>query len=791
MPHAPHSDRPEGRATSTASRKANWRAIWVLCLVAGLFVLAGHQVVRSQTGQPDDLPNFSNTVRITKFASPAAEAGFNFSCEGCPNQADSSFTLTDTVPGQISVEQYRDISATNPITITELTPPGGYQLYKIECLAQAGDDPLPLDPWAYQVVGSSVVVTASITELGKAYCNFYNAIPTDITIVKVATPSVGSDYVFSGTLGQFTLDDADPDDGDSITNTQVFSNLLPGSYDIYEILPPGSNALESLVCSVHDKAVEFGPAVVAQADPTTAGYVTDLSNDGTPDTACDGCAPYVSNSPNAENQGVLEFMLPDPVAPTDGAILKLHLGMRNIVSPPLSVSLYGYVGNGTVENGDFDAGSLIATFTISNEAAVAIDVTDFISTQLANNVGTVGFGLRLPGEDPSDFFLDDLNPSLGQTPGVLHLTTSTGRRIELEGGRPVVCTFGNREGNGRITVDKVTFPAGSPAEFSFSLNGGPNQIQTGFVISDTAPPFDSGPLAPGTYSLTMETLAGWNVTAVLCTDGVNEYDPSAISLPAGVTVACTFTCTQQSTIVVDKLTMPAGDTTPFSMTLDGQALSSPIQFQLSDGSTPFTTDLDPGLYSLTEAAVPGWALTAAACSDSSPLDAIDLEPGETVTCTLTNSQMSVAVTKTVGLDATSCGASSQLTVAPGTPVYFCVTLENTGHVTLSDHVLVDQAVGLNVTFPYTLPPGAQVQITNDMLTSLDLPPLLGPITATSDISNTVVITSSQGTSNPITRQAQATVTIPPTALEGDDQPARPEEAGENRIYLPLIGADMP
>ena len=48
--------------------------------------------------------------------------------------------------------------------------------------------------------------------------------------------------------------------------------------------------------------------------------------------------------------------------------------------------------------------------------------------------------------------------------------------------------------------------------------------------------------------------------------------------------------------------------------------------------------LVPGSYSVAELALVGWDLTSATCSDKSPVTAISLQAGETVTCVFTNTR---------------------------------------------------------------------------------------------------------------------------------------------------------
>ncbi len=89
-------------------------------------------------------------------------------------------------------------------------------------------------------------VTSVTLGLGEdVTCTFVNDdIAPTLVVVKDANPANGTDFSFSGTggtggLGDFTLDDADPDDGDSIGDTQDFGEVMAGVYQITEALPFG------------------------------------------------------------------------------------------------------------------------------------------------------------------------------------------------------------------------------------------------------------------------------------------------------------------------------------------------------------------------------------------------------------------------------------------------------------------------------------------------------------------------------------------------------------------------
>jgi hypothetical protein len=105
---------------------------------------------------------------------------------------------------------------------------------------------------------------------------------------------------------------------------------------------------------------------------------------------------------------------------------------------------------------------------------------------------------------------------------------------------------------------------------------------------------------------------------------------------------------------------------------------------------------------------------------------------------------SINITKTVGTDSATCATTNDITIANGTDVYYCLTIENTGDYTLTQHTLSDPALGLDVTFPFSLAPGAVVPVTNEVLTSvLGLPAAFGPVALIEDTMNTIVFTASQ------------------------------------------------
>jgi uncharacterized repeat protein (TIGR01451 family) len=192
--------------------------------------------------------------------------------------------------------------------------------------------------------------------------------------------------------------------------------------------------------------------------------------------------------------------------------------------------------------------------------------------------------------------------------------------------------------SGTITVGKVTEPSGSPQEFEFLAS----YSVSGFTLSDgvSSP---SGQLEAGTYWVTETVPAGWDLTDISCQGGLTsswtinlETRSVEIALAEGDDVTCLFTNTERGTIVIEKQTLPDGDTTTlfdFTGALTGS---------LVDGVSA-SKDVEPGTHTVTEGEETGWDLTAIVCDDADSSGDVgartatfEVDPGETVTCVFTN-----------------------------------------------------------------------------------------------------------------------------------------------------------
>jgi hypothetical protein len=209
---------------------------------------------------------------------------------------------------------------------------------------------------------------------------------------------------------------------------------------------------------------------------------------------------------------------------------------------------------------------------------------------------------------------------------------------------------------GRIVVVKeVTDGSDTTQSFEFTAS----YDADGFALAD-AEQNDSGDLDAGVYVVSETVPAGWTLESAACDDG-SPVD--AIDLGEGETVTCTFTNDEEPPpppdpgriVVVKEVTEGSDVTQSFDFTasydIDG--------FSLSDGQQNDSGDLEAGIYSVSEALPAGWTLESAVCDDLSPVDAIDLQAGETVTCTFVNQavedEVMASILVTIGGDCAVVG----------------------------------------------------------------------------------------------------------------------------------------
>ncbi len=253
-------------------------------------------------------------------------------------------------------------------------------------------------------------------------------------------------------------------------------------------------------------------------------------------------------------------------------------------------------------------------------------------------------------------------------------------------------------------------------------------------------------LPPGSYAVTETPKEGYYVSDIFCQSdlqflaAVNGFPHSTVVDIGEVGDACEFVNTKFAILTVVKDAQPDSDQ-EFEFFVQEPDVITPTSFSLVDDGTgisntkTFTDLLDGMYYSIYELGTDNWVPDGVACVDSNgpvpptyPVGAaaadeiIDKssqlvaswqlmpEVGETYTCTFTNLGAQLAMTKTVTTEPNECApVSLDSCVFPGTEVYYCYEVENTGAVTVSGHSLVDNVFDdIFTDVSYDLAPGQKV-----------------------------------------------------------------------------------
>jgi uncharacterized repeat protein (TIGR01451 family) len=138
------------------------------------------------------------------------------------------------VTGQDGVARFQwqptDSTATSTVTIDETTKPG-FRFVDVTCTRAARTRARRTT-----IQRTTVPVTELVLKPNEYYkCTVRNQIvPGTIEIEKRATPQGSTEFPFTGSLGPFTLVDAKG----RATSSKAFTNVVPGTYTIQELVPP-------------------------------------------------------------------------------------------------------------------------------------------------------------------------------------------------------------------------------------------------------------------------------------------------------------------------------------------------------------------------------------------------------------------------------------------------------------------------------------------------------------------------------------------------------------------------
>jgi hypothetical protein len=271
-----------------------------------------------------------------------------------------------------------------------------------------------------------------------------------------------------------------------------------------------------------------------------------------------------------------------------------------------------------------------------------------------------------------------------------------------------------------VKIRKETDPEENPNSTNFgftkSFPTDPASADT-FTLQDDGLQTYTNVLQGNNYVVDEDVIpAGWDLQNIDCnvaghpSSGVTPtIDVEAGTVTFAIDSAsdvldCTYTNRAQGNIVIKKVTDPSGASTSFPFTLIDGPSGLNQSFSLTDQQTHNSGSVIAGNGYKAAETLPlpaGWAQTDATCDDNnSTVGNIDVSPGETVTCTFTNTlnRGKIVVDKVTDPSGDPQSFEFDLTGGPSNPTdNFFLTDEDTPHQ--SDPLLPGSGYNVTETVP--------------------------------------------------------------------------------------------
>jgi uncharacterized repeat protein (TIGR01451 family) len=227
--------------------------------------------------------------------------------------------------------------------------------------------------------------------------------------------------------------------------------------------------------------------------------------------------------------------------------------------------------------------------------------------------------------------------SVGTAAGQMSATVAAGKPATN-----ATCNFSNTVNTGSLTIIKDATP-NDTQDFSFTTS---NLTPSSFILDDdngvvgadnthsNTQTFNN--LVPGSYSVTESATTGWDFSSIDCGNATGVTITGAqvsVNLAAGQNVTCTYSNTKKGHLIVQKTTLPSGDSTTFDITASGSGTITGGGTGTVSDSTDKNYEVTPGTYSVAETAKSGWSKTGDTCQN------VDVAAGQTVYCLLTNTKL--------------------------------------------------------------------------------------------------------------------------------------------------------
>ncbi len=312
--------------------------------------------------------------------------------------------------------------------------------------------------------------------------------------------------------------------------------------------------------------------------------------------------------------------------------------------------------------------------------------------------------------------------------------------ISLKPSDTVTCTFTATAQAATLTVVQLVDGVAPDSDWAFTGSTG------AFTIPAIGGTQHFTPTA-GTYTISETSKNGYK-GHVACSNNASGTNGVIVTLKPGENVTCTFTATDRpGTLIVNAAIVGAAPTSDWALVGPSGTFTIPA----AGGAQGFS--LPAGSYTLAETLKNGYSIAAMCSTGASGSDTITavLDPGQVVTCTFTNTVVSIHpaidLQLTVGDVVNSCAMNNLLIVAPNTPIYYCLMLKNTGDVTLTQVMVVNTQDGIGgqsgaenpVTVPVTIVPGSEIKLTSEFLQTRQFALRSGPTILTKDVTDKVVV----------------------------------------------------
>ncbi|MCV2393674.1 hypothetical protein OEB99_05075 [Actinotalea sp. M2MS4P-6] len=473
-------------------------------------------------------------------------------------------------------------------------------------------------------VDVSAGATFSLVPAQRTTCTLTNVAPPTLTIVKQAEPEDGTTFTFDATR-------APADVLPSFTLTSGQSTTIPVAAD--------------------DE--------VTVTEQATAGWSTEVSCVGDDEAVTGGASATVQVDPG--EQIVCLFVNSGAVDPTRAALVVAKAAPRAA----------GATFDVTVAGPGADPG----TVTLAPDD---VDVQAVVTTPDAG-----GSTYTVTEASRSGWQLGAL-VCVGPGATTTDLATATAT-VVLEPGQVAACLYRNDRvapapiPPASLTVTKHTDPGGGPS-FAFLGSG---LSPRAFALTDGESQAFTG-LSPGTYRVAEIPVPGW-VAEGSCSNGDTVAGGRVeVTLRPGEQVTCDITNTKQASLTLTKVADPQtdqdfafvvrhADAAPGTVLLDddGDPTDDPENEHLPASLT--APAAPPGVWTVTETAVPGWSVSDLTCTGGTVLvvdpasrtATVSVAPGESASCVVTNTAVAGGPTTGPATGPTTGGSTGGVLASSG------------------------------------------------------------------------------------------------------------------------------